>query len=86
MAIIAIPIQKSAGKVFITKIPAITTQVDHIDENCTIGTNAERIFNGAYSRACCTAWPHSCAATAAAATLLLLYTLSLKFTVLVAGL
>ena len=56
------------------------------DENCTTGTKAERIFSGAYARACCTACPHSWAATAAAATLLLPYTPSLRFTVLFAGL
>ena len=39
------------------------------DAKETKGTSAERIFNGAYAIACCTACPHSCAATAAAATL-----------------
>ena len=46
-AIIAIPTQNSAGKVLINRIPAIITHVDHIDENCTMGTSAERIFSGA---------------------------------------
>ena len=52
----------------------------------TTGTSALRIFNGAYMRACCTACPHSWAATAAAIILLLSYTPSLKFTVLLVGL
>ena len=39
--------QNSAGKVLINRIPAIITHVDHIDENCTMGTSAERIFSGA---------------------------------------
>ena len=52
----------------------------------TIGTNAERIFKKLYAVACCTACPHSCAATAAAATEAVEYTDSLKFTVLVTGL
>lgn len=70
-----IPANNNCGKVFTIKIPASNTQVIIEDENCTTGTKAERIFSGAYARACCTACPHSWAATAAAATLLLPYTL-----------
>ena len=70
-AIMAMPAQNRYGNVLITSIPATITHVDHVEENCMAGTRAERILSGAYPTASCTAWPHSCAATAAAATLLL---------------
>ena len=81
-----IPIQNRAGNVERVKIPINNTICAHMEENCTMGTKADRIFSGAYAFACCTACPHSCAATAAADMELLLYTDSLRFTVLVAGL
>ena len=56
------------------------------NEHETVSHIAERILSGAYPKACCTACPHSCAATAAAATLLLAYTPSLSATVFVCGL
>ena len=49
-----IPANNNCGKVFTIKIPASNTQVIIEDENCTTGTKAERIFSGAYARACCT--------------------------------
>ena len=81
-----IPASNSCGIVCTVKIPMSNIQVIMLEENCTMGTSAERIFSGAYAFACCIACPHSCAATAAAAMLAELYTPSLKFTVFVAGL
>ena len=51
----------------------------------TTGTSPERNASIGYRVACWTACPHSCAATAAAATLRLAKTGSLRFTVLCAG-
>ena len=52
--------------------PARSTHCTMLEANDTTGTRADLILIGAYPYACCTACPHSCAATAAAATLLLL--------------
>ena len=59
MANMAIPIQMRAGKVWIRMMPAKSTHVTHREVNVTTGTNAERIFKGAYCMACCTACPVS---------------------------
>ena len=64
-----IPANNSCGMVCTVIIPMSSTHDMMLDENCTIGTSAERILSGAYAFACCNACPHSCAATAAAAML-----------------
>ena len=56
------------------------------DAKLTTGTRADLILRGAYPLACWTACPHSCAATAAAATEHEENTPSLSATVFVAGL
>ena len=66
------PASNSCGKEFSIKIPASSNHVIHCEAKETTGTSLLRIVNGAYARACCTAWPHSWAATAAAMMLLLL--------------
>src|SRR5690606_1966866 len=66
--------------------PIISTQVTRLEATLTMGTIAERNCNHEYALACCTACPHSWAATAAAATLRPLYTSGLRFTVRLAGL
>src|SRR5690606_28765277 len=66
--------------------PAISTHDVSRDAMLTTGTIAERNCNHEYAVACCTACPHSWAATAAAATLRPWYTSGLRFTVLLAGL
>jgi D-tyrosyl-tRNA(Tyr) deacylase len=70
-AISPTPIQQThALSVVASRImPAMRTNVAARAEKLTIGTSCERSSSGAYPRACCTAWPHSWAATAAAATL-----------------
>src|SRR5690606_30201065 len=70
----------------IISTPIISTQVTRLDATLTMGTIAERNCSQEYALACCTAWPHSCAATAAAATLRPLYTSGLRLTVRLAGL
>src|SRR5690554_8122441 len=49
--------------------PISNTQVVILEATLTAGTMAERNCNQEYAFACCTACPHSWAATAAAATL-----------------
>jgi len=69
-----------------SRMPASNTHCIHLEEKLTTGTNLDRMVKKAYALACCTACPHSWAATAAAAMLLLWYTWSLRLTTLVAGL
>ena len=66
--------------------PPKTIHCEKFEVRLTIGTNLERIVSHSYAFACCTACPHSWAATAAEAAFLWLKTDSLKFTVLSAGL
>ena len=42
-----IPANSSCGMVCTVRIPIRSTHVMMLDENCTKGTSAERIFNGA---------------------------------------
>src|SRR5690554_861877 len=86
MANSAIPTHNKAGKVDTVMIPISNIHVTQREEALTTGTKAERIFKGRYPLACCSACPVSWAATAAAATLLLLYTGSLRLMVLLTGL
>ena len=55
------------------------------DPILVMGIMALRSFSGPYSSACCTAWPHSCAATPMAAMEVLLYTPCERCTILVRG-
>src|SRR5690554_7902738 len=66
---ITIPNHSSNGNVSTRIIPNNRTHITHFEVEDIIGTKAERIFKGAYPKACCKACPVSCAATAAAATL-----------------
>src|SRR5690606_10219603 len=66
--------------------PIINTQVTIREATLTKGTIAERNWSQEYAFACCTACPHSCAATAAAAMLRPWYTSGLRLTVRLAGL
>ena len=46
----------------------ISSQIHVLEANATAGNIAERSLSGTYPRESCSAWPVSCAATAAAAT------------------
>src|SRR5690606_24668667 len=70
----------------IISTPMSSTHVTRLEATLTMGTMAERNCSQEYALACCTACPHSWAATAAAATLRPLYTSGLRFTVRLAGL
>ena len=50
-----IPASNNCGNVFTNKIPPSNTHVIMEEAKLTTGTNALRIFKGAYIRACCTA-------------------------------
>ena len=82
----AMPASSIPGNICTVNMPISNIHVMIFDANDTTGTSADLIFSGAYAFACCTACPHSCAATAAAAMLAELKTPSLRFTVFVTGL
>ncbi len=63
-----IPASMSCGNVLRSNMPARSIHMTQREEKLTMGTSAERILRGAYAAACWSAWPHSWAATAAAAT------------------
>ena len=50
-----IPASNNCGNVFTNKIPTSNIHVIMEEAKLTTGTNALRIFKGAYIRACCTA-------------------------------
>ena len=65
--------------------PMKNSGMERLEPRLVMGMMALRSFSGPYSSACCTAWPHSCAATPMAAMELLSYTSCERWTILLRG-